>query len=220
MAITMLNSIITSGVTLFIFIAGLCLGPILEKRKDDRKSKALKADLIEEFNDEVKERSKTISKMLICIGTLREFEEIVNDSSFDTEKNAIGFGEGPSYYKPMNILFYFLIKTIENSFSHLNPVERKELKIINQQVIAINSYLSNMKKPEQHDKNETDDLIKNYYRYIYTTSCLINSIWIFTKNKNAIMGASDEEIINNVSKVLCLGFKYTDIIIRTKVKLI
>lgn len=103
----------------------------------------------------------------------------------------------PVKYIPKNTIFYFLKLAIETSFKSLGKNQRSAIKTLFAQNEAIDEYLKAIKNTKL--SNETlEEIIKNHKRYLYTGSCMLNTMYIIAKKPNANFSEKDKEIINYI----------------------
>lgn len=193
-------------IPIITFLLGIWAAPFIESRKENAKAKKILGVLIIEIEDELSELSGRLIKIsgVLC-----------NLISLKSGQPKICF---PWKYVPRNTILYFLKSSMEVSFKLLNKKQRDAIKSLFVQIEAIDKYLKDI-KDAKISGDTLEETINNYKRYLYTGSCMLNTMRIIVKKPNAKFSTEDKEIINNIFNELNISLSADDLMIKRTVKL-
>ncbi len=167
------------------FGLGVWAAPLIEARKEKAKAKSVQKNLILEIEDELNDLPTRLIKMAKTLSSL---------ISLKAGKPEIG---GSFKYVPRSTNFYFLKSATEASFGLFNKDQRYAIKSLFAQISALDDYLQAIKSTKISDEN-LDETINNCKRYLYTGSCMLNTMRLIASKPQADPEGKDKEIIKAI----------------------
>lgn len=203
--------LLKSLIPIIIFCLGILTAPVIELRKEKTKAKKRYNNLVIEIKDELKELSSVLIRMADVYLTL------VRLKSGEYPENSV------IKFIPKNTSIYFLKPVIDTSFEILDEKQRYAIKSLFVQIGAIDEYLKEIKgkniKTIIGDKNKNEELeeaINDYKRYLFTGSCMLNTMRIIVKDSNASFDKDDKNVIDGVFNELRIDIPANELIIKSK----
>jgi len=187
------------------FGLGIWATPLIESRKEKAKSKTVHSNLMLEIEDELSELPKRLIKMA---------ETLCNLISLKAGEPRIG---SLWKYVPRNTSCYFLKPTIDSSFRLFDKKQRYAIKSLLVQVAAVDDYIESIKETKVSD-DTVDESINNCKRYLYTGSCMLNTMRIIAKDSKANFNTDDKEVVNKIFRDLGIDLSADDLIVKGIVK--
>ncbi|TRX00377.1 hypothetical protein [Candidatus Methylobacter oryzae] len=193
-----LTPIITFGL-------GIWATPLIESRKEKAKATVVYRNLILEIEDELSELPNRLIKMADTLGNLISFK--AGEPKIDR----------PWKYVPRNTSCYFLKAAIEASFGLFDKNQRYAIKSLFVQIDALGDYLQVINDTKISD-DTFDEAINNCKRYLYTGSCMLNTMRIIANKPKANLSGEDKEIINEIFLELGIDLRADDLRTKSTVK--
>ena len=167
------------------FGLGVWVTPLIEARKEQAKAKSVRKNLILEIEDELNELPKRLVKMADTLKSL---------ISLKTGEPEIG---RPCKYVPRPTNSYFLKSATEASFGLFNKDQRYAIKSLFVQINALDDYVQAIKSIKISDET-LDEAINNCKRYLYTGSCILNTMRVIASKPQANPAGEDKKIIEAI----------------------
>ncbi|WP_440805282.1 hypothetical protein [Pseudomonas syringae] len=183
------------------FFLGVLATPLVERIKERVKWKATYKNLKQELEDEIDELPARLRKMSETLAGLQGLKG-----------KSVQLGK-PFKYIPRKTEVYFLKASTEAIFRRLDKNQRYAIKSLFAQVSALDEYVESMKKTEV-SVEALDECIKGVKRYLYTGSSMLNTMRIILLSSSAVLGASDNEIVNRVLLDLKIELTTEDLVIK------
>lgn len=187
------------------FGLGVWATPFIESRKEKSKAKTVHSNLMIEIEDELSELPKRLIKMA---------DTLCNLVSLKAGEPEI---DRPCKYVPRNTSCYFLKPAIDFSFRLFDKKQRYAIKSLLVQIEAIDDYLQSIKDTSISD-GTIDESINNCKRYLYTGSCMLNTMRIVAKSPKKNLSTEDKEVIMEIFRELGINLFADDLIIKGTVK--
>ncbi|KAB7702939.1 hypothetical protein GBN26_03270 [Plesiomonas shigelloides] len=192
-------------VPIVTFGLGVWATPLIESRKEKAKAKTVHSNLIVEIKDELSELPKRLIKMADTLCNLIRLK--AGETKIDR----------PWKYVPRNTSCYFLKPAIDSSFRLFDKKQRYAIKSLLVQIGAIDDYIKSIKETKISD-DTVDESINNCKRYLYTGSCMFNTMRIIAKDSKANFSTEDKEVIKGIFRELEIDLSADDLIIKGTVK--
>lgn len=192
-------------VPIVTFGLGVWATPFIESRKEKSKAKTVHSNLMIEIEDELSELPKRLITMADTLCNLVSL------------KAGVPKIDRPWKYVPRNTSCYFLKPAIDYSFGFFDKKQRYAIKSLLVQIGAIDDYLKSIKDTKVSD-DTVDESINNCKRYLYTGSCMLNTMRIVAKNPKANFNTEDKEVIKELFRELEIDLSTDDLIIKGTVK--
>lgn len=188
-------------IPLITFVLGIFAVPLVEYLKDKRKAKRVKKNFSLEIKDEIKTLKKSLKKM--------------GNALKDANKMKSGNPEQGDIlrYVPRFTQVYFIGQAMDFSFGEYSEKQRNAIKSFFVQIEAINDYIKSI-KVINIENTETDELINGYKRYLYTGSCMLDTMRKIINDDKSNAIEIDSDIINSVFEELGIELCYDDIMIK------
>ena len=154
------------------FGLGVWATPLIEARKEKAKATSVQKNLILEIEDELSELPKRLRKMASTLKSLISL------------KAGIAEKFGIIKYVPRSTSSYFLKSATEASFSLFNKYQRYAIKSLFVRISSIEEYLQAIKSIEVTDET-LDEAIKNCKRYLFTGTCMLNTMRVIASKPQA-----------------------------------
>jgi hypothetical protein len=167
------------------FALGVWATPLIEARKEKAKAKSVRKNLILEIEDELNELPKRLIKMARTLKSLIRLKDGAPE---------IG---GSFKYIPRSTSSYFLKSATETSFGLFNKYERYAIKSLFVQISALDDYVQAIKNTKISDET-LDEAINNCKRYLYTGSCMLNTMRVIASKPEADPAGEDIKIIEAI----------------------
>jgi hypothetical protein len=180
------------------FALGVWATPLIEARKEKAKAKSLRKNLILELEDELNELPKRLIKMASTLKSLIRLKEGAPE---------IG---GLSKYVPRSTSSYFLKSATETSFGLFNKDQRYAIKSLFGQISALDDYVQAIKSTKISDET-LDEAINNCKRYLYTGSCMLNTMRVIASKPKADPAGEDRKIIKAIFLELDIELSVDDL---------
>jgi hypothetical protein len=177
---------------------GVWATPLIEARKEKAKAKSVQKNLILEIEDELNELPKRLIKMA---GTLNQL------ISLKAGKTEI---VGPIKYVPRSTSSYFLKSATEASFSIFNKDQRYAIKSLFGQISALDDCLQAIKSTKVSDET-LDEAINNCKRYLYTGTCMLNTMSVIANKPQANPAGEDKKVIEAIFLELGIELIFDDL---------
>lgn len=187
------------------FGLGVWATPLVESRKEKAKAKVVYGNLIIEIEDELSELPNRLIKMADTLGNL---------ISFKAGEPKIG---RPLKYVPRNTSCYFLKAATEASFGLFDKDQRYAIKSLFVQIGTLDDYLQVINDTKISD-DTFDEAINNCKHYLYTGSCMLNTMRIIANKPKANLSGIDNEIINEIFLELGIDLHADDLRTKSTVK--
>lgn len=167
------------------FGLGVWVTPLIEARKEQAKAKSVRKNLILEIEDELNELPKKLVKMADTLKSLISLKAGVPEigSSFK--------------YVPRPVSSYFLKSATEASFGLFNKDQRYAIKSFFVQIKALDDYVQAISSIKISDET-LDEAINNCKRYLYTGSCMLNTMRVIASKPQADPAGEDKKIIEAI----------------------
>ncbi|CAI2411640.1 hypothetical protein I5L21_11935 [Serratia liquefaciens] len=183
------------------FVLGVFAAPLVESLKDKRKAKKVKKNFILEIEDEIKTLIKNLKNMATA---LQDSKKLINGnpSQGDVVRCV-----------PRITYIYFIGQTMDFSFGEFSEKQRNAMKSFLVQIEAMNDYI-NIILNTKITSETVAQLMDNYKRYLYTGSCMLNTMRIIINNENLNSSENDHDIIKGVFGELKIELSIEDLAIK------
>ncbi|MCO4801225.1 hypothetical protein [Klebsiella aerogenes] len=122
-------------------------------------------------------------------------------------------------YIPRITQIYFIDQAMEFSFGEFSEKQRNAIKSFFVQIEAINNFIKSLNNINIENA-ATDELMHSYKRYLYTGSCMLNTMRVIISNGDSNPSENNKDIIQGVFNELKIELSINDIEIKRTINIV